>query len=139
VLDCSSGGPSCGTSTSVERHPARYTLTGLTPCPRLGPAAQAYSTGTIAIDRDGRTDTARLDSDVDNGAPRPSRAAGRAAVARFLRVRRHADPIRIRCHAAGATDLECRARWRPAAGAARRGRFVVFARLDRPPRVRPLG
>jgi hypothetical protein len=139
VLDCSSGGPSCGASTAVERHPARYVLTGLVACPRFGAGAQTYRVGTIAIDRDGRTDTVRLHSETDHCAPRPSHRAARAAVARFLRARRHADPARVRCRSAGATDLECRARWRTSSGAVKRGRFFVFARLDRPPLVRPVG
>jgi hypothetical protein len=139
VLDCTNGGSACGSSTAKTIDAARWTLTDLGPCPRFGPDALVYRTGTVTIDRaDGSTSEAFDPGDTFCGI-RPTAAEARAAVRRFALRRLHAHAITVRCHVVSGVELDCTARWTSPSGAARKRGFNVFGRLHGGLRVTAYG
>jgi hypothetical protein len=139
ILDCSNGGPSCGSSTATTRHPATFTLTDLAPCPRFGAGATVYRRGSVAIDEDGTSRTVALDSGDAFCARRPSAAAARAAVRSFARRRLRAHAVTVRCHVVSGIDLDCTARWTTPDGTRTHRGFGVSGRLNAGPRVTAYG
>jgi hypothetical protein len=139
VLDCSNGGPSCGSSTAKTIDAARYTLTDLGPCPRFGADALVYRKGTVEIDRDAGTETVAFDPGDPFCAKRPTAAAARAAVRSFAQRRLHARAITVRCHAVSGVDLDCTARWTTPAGTRATRGFNVSGRRRGAPRVTAYG
>ena len=137
-LDCSTGGASCGTDTSITTYPARYTLTSLAPCPRFGPDARSYRRGVVEIDEPAGTRTQRFDSDYDFCAKAPTTAAATSAITSYLRKRGPAKRIRVTCGKPEGTDRECRARYTQR-GRGRIKDFFVFGELKGAPTVRPFG
>ncbi|MTD45731.1 hypothetical protein GKE82_15900 [Conexibacter sp. W3-3-2] len=138
VLDCTRGGPSCGTDTGVTRHPARYTLTRPAACPRLGPDVRAYTRGTLVVDEPTGPRTVRLDPGREACARAPSLAAATRAIRRFLLRRGPVERLRVRCDRPTGGDRECRARYR-SRGRARTLDVFVLGRLAGAPEVRPVG
>lgn len=137
-LDCSNGGPDCGTSSAVTDYPATYTLTARAPCPRLGPATTIYRSGTVTVERpasDGPRKFA-FSPDYDFCARRPTAGAAGAVIRRFLR--RHNGPVSrlsVSCQRSREpTDLTCTAHFNRA-GAHEVRYFDVFGRMGRPPQI----
>jgi hypothetical protein len=139
VLDCSNGGPSCGADDPSESYPARFTLSDLAPCPRLGPDALSYRSGVVEIDRPAGTTTYAFGSDYDFCARRPTLVAARSAVARFATRRLHASHPTVACHVQGSTDVECTARWTRRGRAEKRDFYVSAAMSTTRLYVTPLG
>ncbi len=133
TLDCSNGGPSCAPGDpDVTTYPARYILSDLGPCPRFGASAKSYRSGTVEIDRNGKTDKGDFSSDYDFCAKRPTSSAAKGAIKRY--VQRHHKVARVtfgRCRVTGETDLECRAYWTKS-GRRHNQNFEVFARMNGP-------
>jgi hypothetical protein len=139
-LDCSAGGPSCGASTAITRHPGTYVLSDLAPCPRFGPDGRSYRRGRVTIDlQDGTSRTVALPSTYGFCAKRPTGAAARAAVRRFAQRRLHASGVNVRCHPSSGIDLDCVARWTTSTGRRTQRGFNVSGRLHSAPRVTPYG
>ncbi len=139
TLDCTNGGGSCTPGDNgVERHPARYVVSRLVPCPRFGADARAYGDGVVEVDRNGGTDGISFSSDNDFCIKRPPVSVARAAVKRYLTVRGPARSIVVTCRITGPQDFECKARWTQR-GKRRVREFFVLAVGGGKVVVRPFG
>jgi hypothetical protein len=64
ILDCSHGGSACAPGDPSQHHPARYTVSGLKKCPKLGAHFQYYTHGRVRVDQGhGYFKTTRFDPD----------------------------------------------------------------------------
>jgi hypothetical protein len=139
TLDCTNGGGSCGPEDrGIERHPARYVLSGPVACPRFGADARTYRDGVVEVDRDGGTQTVPFDSDGGFCVRRPPVTTAKAAVRRYLVQRGPARSIVVSCRVTGPQDFECKARWTQRGKRRIRG-FFVFATEGGKVVVRPFG
>lgn len=140
TLDCSNGGSSCSPDDpDLETHPARYILSDLAPCPRFGPKAKSYRSGTIEIDRNGTTDTVDFPSDYDFCAKPVTPKQAQAAIRKYVQRHQHVSKVTVgKCTKSGDVDLECRAHWTKN-GKKRNRNFDVTARMNGPLLIFALG
>ena len=137
IFDCTSGGFGCGPDSGVTTHPVTYVLSRPAACPRLGAGARMYRSGAYTVDNDGTPVAHDFSSDYDFCAKRPTRAAGRAAVRRWLG--RHGLPkttARVACAPSDRTTLDCTAHWTKGGKPGKRG-FYVFGRMHHLPGLTP--
>ncbi len=137
IFDCTSGGFGCGPDTGVTTYPVRYVLSRPAACPRLGAGARMYRKGVYTVDKDGTPVSRDFSSDYDFCAKRPTKAAGRAAVLRWLG--RHGVPkakATVSCAPNDSTTLDCKAHWTKGGKPGKRG-FYVFGRMHGSPGVIP--
>jgi hypothetical protein len=130
TLDCTNGGSACGADTGLTTYPARYVLSDLGPCPRVGANVQSYRQGYVEIDRNGGTDHVDFASDYDFCAKPPTLQAAKAAVTKHVVKKLHAVKPKVTCklEPVDQIDVDCFARWTNKDGKAVKHEFEVSNR-----------